>query len=360
MSFLRLIPLLCLAWGEHCSESCDKASLLQTKALTGEEALLSNSLRWRRRRHKDKLPFVDLWINVAVDDSNRDDVLTKLREQETEFFLNFLGGITFFGIPYKAKLQIWKATSTQVQFHVGFIPDLRLKFGVVDPAATLSSTVCELDRLLRGPTDNLVRIRYDGAVVGGFFFEGRLLVQASNVSWGKPVLSYVKQDSKAYGYGYHGYSGHGEASAAFLPANVSDINGNPFVWELRKTWLTNFQGETGKVFFAIQNNQTGWINLIANSSDPDTLGRSFVEGATEEMAFVSELLFRGFTPRDNVTVVNALVAEFQQDQRWFYKEEQWGYEQRILDWLSQQPATAGFNYTVTTDISLVWTIASPP
>ena len=30
------------------------------------------------------------------------EVLTKLREQETEFFLNFLGGITFFGIPYKA------------------------------------------------------------------------------------------------------------------------------------------------------------------------------------------------------------------------------------------------------------------
>eukprot|EP00439_Symbiodinium_sp_Y106_P022399 s169_g2.t1 len=353
MSFLRLIPLLCLAWGEHSSESCDKASLLQTKAL-GEEALSKSlsllpprtlqHLRFRRRRRKDLLPFVYIRINVAVDDSNRDDVLTRLREQETEFFINFFL-LTLFGngIPYKANLKILKTTSSQVQFQVGFIPDLRFKFGVVDPKATLRATVWELDRLLRGPDDNRVRTRYNGAVVGGFFFEGSPLVQAANVSYGKPILWYVKSDSQAYGYGHYG---HG--STNFLPANVSQ-GGTSFVWELGKTWYTTFQGETGRVFFAIENNRSGWINLIANSSDPGTRGQSFVEGQAEEMAFVSDLLFRDMFPRDNAKIVNALVVEFQQYQRRFYKEEQAGYTQRILDWLSQQPSTTGFNYTVTTD-----------
>ncbi|CAE7226505.1 unnamed protein product [Symbiodinium sp. CCMP2456] len=249
MGVLRLIPLLCLALGEHCSESSDKASLLQTKALVGEEAQLSKSLsllpprtlhysRFRRRRHKGLLPFVYIRINVAVDDSNREDVLTKLREQETEFFINFFAGIIYAnGVPYKANLRILKTTSTQVQFQVGFIPDLRFKFGVVDPKATLRATVWELDRLLRGPEDNVVRtVRYNGGVVGGFFFEGRLLVQAANVSYGKPLLWYVKADSPAYGYGHYG---HG--STNFLPANVS-FQGNAFVWELRRTYLTTFQG----------------------------------------------------------------------------------------------------------------------
>ncbi|CAE7525217.1 unnamed protein product [Symbiodinium sp. KB8] len=105
---------------------------------------------------------------------------------------------------------------------------------------------------------------------------------------------------------------------------------------------------------AIEGNTSGWISLIANSSDPDTRDRPFVSGDMEEMAFVSELLFRDQFPRDNATIVNALVVEFQQCQRRFYKEEQAGYNQRILDWLSQQPATTGLNFTVTTDISLVW------
>ncbi|CAE7297262.1 unnamed protein product, partial [Symbiodinium microadriaticum] len=170
-------------------------------------------------------------------------------------------------------------------------------------------------------------------------------------------------------YGYYGHYGRG--STNFLPANIS-IQGNDFDywslldrsesdWELRKTWLTTFQGEpkepTGPIFDAIAGNTSGWISLIANSSDPDTRGLPFAVSETEDMALVSELLFRDQFPRDNATIVNALVVEFQQCQRRFYKEEQAGYNQRILDWLSQQPATAGLKYTVTTDISLVWTVA---
>ncbi|CAE7415337.1 unnamed protein product [Symbiodinium necroappetens] len=111
-----------------------------------------------------------------------------------------------------------------------------------------------------------------------------------------------------------------------------------------------------QIFDAVVGNISGWISLIANSSDPDTRGQPFASGDTQEMAFVSELLFRDQFPRDNATTVNALVVEFQQYQRRFYKEEQAGYNQRILDWLSQQPATTGLNFTVTTDISLVWSV----
>lgn len=351
MRFLRLFPLLCLALGEECSETTDKTSLLQTKTLAGEEAQLSKSLilaprtlqypLFRRRHRKGLLPYVYIRINVAVDDSNRDNVLTKLREQQTEFLFGFFVNPLFFGIPYKANLRILKTTSTLV----------------VDPKATLRATVWKLDRILRGPDEsNQVRIRYVGGVVGGFFFNNSLLVQDANVSFGKPVLWHVKQDSAAYGY----YGHYGRGSTNFLPANIS-FQGNDVDWELRKTWLTTFQGEpkepTGPIFDAIVGNTSGWISLIANSSDPDTRGLPFAVSETEDMAFVSELLFRDQFPRDNATTVNALVVEFQQYQRRFYKEEQAGYNQRILDWLSQQPATTGLNFTVTTDISLVWSVA---
>ncbi|OLP86653.1 hypothetical protein AK812_SmicGene32206 [Symbiodinium microadriaticum] len=52
--------------------------------------------------------------------------------------------------------------SREVQFQVGFIPDLRFKFGI-----------------LRGPDEsNQVRIRYVGGVLSGFVFNNSLLGRA--------------------------------------------------------------------------------------------------------------------------------------------------------------------------------------
>ncbi|OLP86654.1 hypothetical protein AK812_SmicGene32205 [Symbiodinium microadriaticum] len=292
------VPCKTMAWTNGYLRRQTKR-LLQTKTLAGEEAQLSKSLILAprtlqyplfRRRHRK--------------------VLTKLREQQTEFLFFFFFFPLFFGIPYKE--------SELSKFDVR--TDSTSSWEVVQKGQDLYYRSWKI----RGPFTEAPRS-------------------------GPEVLE----------------------QSACEPADSEDdvYAGFPPAFGAARRWSASLrlcdEQISREIRDAIEGNTSGWISLIANSSDPvprkDTRDRPFVSGDMEEMAFVSELLFRDQFPRDswkhrdNATIVNALVVEFQQCQRRFYKEEQAGYNQRILDWLSQQPATTGLNFTVTTDISLVWT-----